>query len=146
MEKYRTVTDTMGNVKVKATALYGAQTQRAVNNFTISNEVMPWSFIEALLYIKLAAAKTNGELGLLSKEQSIRICTAVDFILDQKPYDQFPVPVFQTGSGTSSNMNVNEVIATISSEPDSLSQQTTTLTYAKVVTMSYHQLSRFQPQ
>ena len=118
MEKYRTVTDTMGNVKVKSTALYGAQTQRAVNNFTISNEVMPWSFIEALLYIKLAAAKTNGELGLLSKEQSIRICTAVDFILEEKPYDQFPVPVFQTGSGTSSNMNVNEVLATISSEPD----------------------------
>lgn len=118
MEIFRTVTDTMGNVKVKTTALYGAQTQRAMDNFTITKDVMPWSFIEALLYIKLAAAKTNGELGLLTKEQSIRISTAVDFILERKPYDQFPVPVFQTGSGTSSNMNVNEVIATISSEPD----------------------------
>jgi fumarate hydratase, class II len=118
MEKYRTETDTMGNVEVKSTALYGAQTQRAIDNFTISKDVMPWSFIEALLHIKLAAAKTNGELGLLNKEQGIRICTAVDFILERKPYDQFPVPIFQTGSGTSTNMNANEVIATISSEPD----------------------------
>jgi fumarate hydratase class II len=117
MEEYRTETDTMGNVKVKSSALYGAQTQRAIDNFTISKEVMPWSFLEALLHIKRAAAKTNGELGLLSKEQSIRICTAVDFILEKKPYDQFPVPVYQTGSGTSTNMNANEVIATISSKP-----------------------------
>ncbi len=118
MKEYRTETDTMGEVKVVSTALYGAQTQRAVNRFTISSDVMPWSFIEALLHIKLAAAKTNGELGLLTKEQSIRISTAVDFILEKKPQAQFPVPVFQTGSGTSTNMNANEVIARMSSEPD----------------------------
>ena len=120
MKEYRTETDTMGEVKVISTALYGAQTQRAVDNFTISKDVMPWSFIEAVLHIKLAAAKTNGELGLLSKEQSIRICTAVDFILERKPHAQFPVPVFQTGSGTSTNMNVNEVIAKMSCESDAL--------------------------
>lgn len=119
MDKYRTVTDTMGEVKVKSTALYGAQTQRAVNNFTISDEVMPWSFIEALLYIKLAAASANGELGLITPDQSKQIVTAVKHLLVQKPYEQFPVPVLQTGSGTSSNMNVNEVIATISSETKS---------------------------
>lgn len=118
MKEYRTETDTMGSVKVLSTALYGAQTQRAIDNFTISKDVMPWSFIEAVLHIKLAAAKTNGELGLLSKEQSTRIATAVDFILEQKPHEEFPVPLFQTGSGTSTNMNVNEVIARISSEPD----------------------------
>lgn len=118
MQEYRTEKDTMGEVKVISTALYGAQTQRAVNNFTISNEVMPWSFIEALLHIKLAAAKTNGELGLLTKEQAIRISTAVDYILEKKPQDQFPVSIFQTGSGTSSNMNANEVIARLSSEED----------------------------
>lgn len=118
MTEYRTENDTMGQVKVIATALYGAQTQRAVDNFSISKEVMPWSFIEAVLHIKRAAAKTNGELGLLTKEQSIRISTAVDYILESKPHEQFPVSVFQTGSGTSTNMNVNEVIAGISSEPD----------------------------
>ncbi|MFT5701976.1 MAG: fumarate hydratase class II [Desulforhopalus sp.] len=120
MTEYRTETDTMGSIKVISTALYGAQTQRAVENFTISNDVMPWAFLDAVLHIKLAAAKTNGELGLLSKEQSIRISTAVDFILERKPHAQFPVPMFQTGSGTSTNMNVNEVIARISSEPDAL--------------------------
>ncbi|BHH82873.1 class II fumarate hydratase [Desulforhopalus sp. 52FAK] len=118
MTEYRTEQDTMGEVKVPSKALYGAQTQRAINNFTISKKVMPWSFIEALLHIKLAAAKTNGELGLLTKEQAIRISTAVDYILEKKPKNQFPVPVLQTGSGTSTNMNVNEVIARMSSQPD----------------------------
>ncbi|TKB09457.1 class II fumarate hydratase [Desulforhopalus sp. IMCC35007] len=118
MVKYRTERDTMGEMKIPATALFGAQTQRAVENFTITQDVMPWSFIDAVLHIKLAAAKTNGDLGLLTKEQSIRICTAVDFILERKPLDQFPVSVYQTGSGTSTNMNVNEVIAKISSQKD----------------------------
>lgn len=118
MTKYRTETDTMGDVQVPTTAHYGAQTQRAVENFTIRKDVLPWSFIDAVLHIKLAAAKTNGELGLLSKEQSIRISTAIEFILERKPLDQFPVSVYQTGSGTSTNMNVNEVIAHISSEKD----------------------------
>ncbi|PHR28957.1 MAG: aspartate ammonia-lyase [Desulfotalea sp.] len=118
MKEYRTETDTMGKVTVISTALYGAQTQRAVDNFTISKDPMPWSFIEAVLHIKLAAAKTNGELGLLTQEQSIRIATAVDLILERKPLHQFPVTVFQTGSGTSTNMNVNEVIAKISSQPE----------------------------
>ena len=118
MKEYRTETDTMGEVKVLSTALYAAQTQRAIQNFTISAEVLPWSFIEALLHIKLAAAKTNGELGLLTKEQSIRISTAVGYILEKKPKEQFPVSVFQTGSGTSTNMNANEVIARMSSQQD----------------------------
>jgi fumarate hydratase class II len=118
MAKYRTEVDSMGEMKIPATALFGAQTQRAVENFTITKDVMPWSFIDAVLHIKLAAAKTNGDLGLLTKEQSIRICTAVDFILEQKPFDQFPVSIYQTGSGTSTNMNANEVIAKMSSQKD----------------------------
>lgn len=118
MTKYRTESDTMGAVQVPASAQYGPQTQRAVENFTISKNTLPWSFIDAILHIKLAGAKTNGELGLLSKEQSIRISTAIEFILERKPLDQFPVSVYQTGSGTSTNMNVNEVIAHISSEED----------------------------
>ena len=107
---YRIEKDSMGEVRVAATALYGAQTQRAVENFTISRQPLPWSFIQAILLIKSAAAVANRELGLLADNEVKLICDAVDELQRKKPIDQFPVSIFQTGSGTSTNMNVNEVI------------------------------------
>ena len=100
----------MGQVRVPATALYGAQTQRAVENFTISLQPLPWNFIEALLLLKSAAAKANCELGQLSPNEAQLIDDAIDLLLQEKMTAQFPVSIFQTGSGTSSNMNANEVI------------------------------------
>jgi fumarate hydratase, class II len=113
MEKhgYRIEKDSMGEVEVPDDALYGAQTERAVRNFTISSRPLPWQFIEAVLLIKSAAAAANAELGLLPTEAARHIVQAVDELLSRRPLNQFPVPVFQTGSGTSTNMNVNEVIA-----------------------------------
>ena len=105
--------DSMGEVGVPAHALYGAQTQRAVQNFTISSQPMPWSFLEAVLLIKSAAARANGELGLLPENSAQLIVAAVSALLTTRPVEQFPVPVYQTGSGTSTNMNVNEVIVGI---------------------------------
>ncbi len=102
--------DSMGEVRVPATALFGAQTQRAVENFTISPQPLPWNFIEALLIIKSAAAKANYELGQLSHNEAQLIGDAVELLLREKMIEQFPVSIFQTGSGTSTNMNVNEVI------------------------------------
>ena len=110
---YRIEKDSMGEVQVPATALYGAQTQRAVENFTISPQPLPWNFIESILIIKAAAATANGELGLLSPDKAKLICDAVDELLSTSPTEQFPVSIFQTGSGTSTNMNVNEVIVGI---------------------------------
>jgi fumarate hydratase class II len=110
---YRIEIDSMGEVQVPATALFGAQTQRAVENFTISSQPLPWNFIEAVLLIKAAAACANGELGLLATDKAQLICDAVDELLSTNPIDQFPVSIFQTGSGTSTNMNVNEVIVGI---------------------------------
>jgi len=110
---YRIEKDSMGEVQVPISALYGAQTQRAVENFTISPQTLPWDFIKAILVIKAAAAITNAELGLLTNDKAQLICNAVDELLATKRIDQFPVSVFQTGSGTSTNMNVNEVIVSI---------------------------------
>ncbi|TKB27310.1 class II fumarate hydratase [Desulfopila sp. IMCC35006] len=107
---YRIEKDSMGDVKVPLTALYGAQTQRAVENFTISSQPLPWSFIKAVLLIKSAAAAANGELGLLPAKEVQLICDAVNELERVKPIDQFPISIFQTGSATSTNMNVNEVI------------------------------------
>ncbi len=107
---YRTETDSMGDVQVPFNALYGAQTQRAIENFTISTQTLPWSFIQAILFIKQAAASTNNELGLLSSARAHAIINSVTELLASKPIEEFPVSVFQTGSGTSTNMNVNEVI------------------------------------
>jgi fumarate hydratase class II len=113
---YRIEKDSMGEVQVPMTALYGAQTQRAVENFTISSQPLPWNFIQAILVIKAAAAITNGELRLLATDKAQLICDAVEELLSTKPIDQFPVSIFQTGSGTSTNMNVNEVIVGIVSK------------------------------
>lgn len=107
---YRIETDSMGDVNVPSQALYGAQTQRAVENFTISDQTLPWCFIQAILLIKQSAAITNNEIGLLSDELSGAIIDSVAELLATKPVEEFPVSVFQTGSGTSTNMNVNEVI------------------------------------
>ena len=102
--------DSMGSVAVPRAALYGAQTQRAVQNFTISPERLPITFINAILIIKQAAALVNRDLGLLSAEKAAAIIFSVETLLDKQINDHFPVSVFQTGSGTSTNMNVNEVI------------------------------------
>ncbi len=116
MTEFRSEHDSMGEVQVPKTALYGAQTQRALDNFAISTLTLPLRFIHAVVHIKKAAALTNRELGLLDEDISWAICTACDSVLAGHYTDQFPVDVFQTGSGTSTNMNVNEVIAHIASD------------------------------
>jgi fumarate hydratase class II len=113
---YRIETDSLGEVNVPSEALYGAQTQRGVNNRIISNLVMPNRFIQSLGLIKAAAAKVNAELGMLDNEIAEVIYDAAMEIAGGKYSDQFPIDVFQTGSGTSTNMNANEVIATLASK------------------------------
>jgi fumarate hydratase class II len=110
---YRIEKDTMGEVKVPADALYGAQTQRSVENFKIAQDInkMPKEIIRAFAYLKKAAALTNLEAGVLSKEKSDLIGKVCDEILEGRLDEYFPLVVWQTGSGTQSNMNVNEVIA-----------------------------------
>jgi fumarate hydratase, class II len=107
----------MGELQVPAEALWGAQTQRAVDNFPISGRPMPRGFIRALGLVKAAAAEVNGGFGLLPQAQAASIRKAA-LAVAQGAYDaQFPIDIFQTGSGTSSNMNANEVIATLASRP-----------------------------
>ncbi len=110
---FRTEKDTMGTVEVPADALYGAQTQRSVENFKIAQDInkMPIEIIRAFAYLKKAAAVTNFEAGVLSAEKKDWIARVCDEILDGKLNDAFPLVVWQTGSGTQSNMNVNEVVA-----------------------------------
>ena len=109
---YRTEKDTMGDVQVPADKFWGAQTERSRNNFKIGPEAsMPYEIIEAFAYLKKAAAFTNAELGVLSEEKRDMIATVCDEILEGKLNDQFPLVIWQTGSGTQSNMNVNEVIS-----------------------------------
>lgn len=115
MTLFRIEQDSMGQVEVPTTALYGAQTQRALNNFHLSALRMPTAFIQAVAQIKKAAAQVNFELTLLSSEMTEAIITACDAIISGDHSDQFPVDVFQTGSGTSTNMNLNEVIANLAS-------------------------------
>ena len=110
----------MGQLNVPIDALYGAQTQRAVENFNISGQTMPASFIRALGLIKSAAARVNADLGLLKKETAEAICTVANEIAAGKHYEQFPIDVFQTGSGTSTNMNANEVIARLAANRSGL--------------------------
>ncbi|ETJ49050.1 class II fumarate hydratase [Pseudoalteromonas agarivorans] len=113
MSNFRTESDSMGELQVPSDALYQAQTQRAVNNFAISGLTMPKQFVTALAYIKQAAAQSNFELNHLSKSKANAIEQACQQIIDGEHYEHFPVDIFQTGSGTSSNMNANEVIATL---------------------------------
>jgi fumarate hydratase class II len=111
--EFRIEHDSMGEVRVPREALWRAQTQRAVENFPISGQPLEPPLIHALAYIKAAAARTNAELGSLTTEQADAITAATQRIVDGEHDDQFPIDVFQTGSGTSTNMNVNEVIATL---------------------------------
>ncbi len=118
--KYRIEKDSLGEVKVPSTALWGAQTQRALDNFKISGIKFAFpfgrSFIEALGIIKHAAASSNAKLKLLPSSKSKLIKFAAKEIIDGKHDHQFPLDIFQTGSGTSTNMNANEVLATIASK------------------------------
>ncbi len=111
--KYRTEKDSMGEVHVPADALYKAQTQRAINNFPVSGLRLPREMIAAIGLIKKSAALVNADLGLLDKHRSGAIQKAADKVIGGEVDDHFPIDVFQTGSGTSSNMNANEVIATL---------------------------------
>jgi fumarate hydratase, class II len=110
---YRVERDTMGEVEVPAEALWRAQTQRAVQNFPISGRGLEPAHIRALAQIKGAAAEVNADLGVIDADIAGAIATAAAHVADGGYDDQFPVDVFQTGSGTSSNMNANEVIATL---------------------------------
>jgi fumarate hydratase class II len=110
---FRIEHDSMGELQVPEDALWGAQTQRAVNNFPISGLTMPRQFIAALGLVKWAAAGANAELGLIKSDVAIAIQKAA-LAVSEGDYDEhFPIDVFQTGSGTSSNMNANEVISHI---------------------------------
>jgi fumarate hydratase class II len=111
--EYRTEKDTMGEVKVPADAYYGAQTQRSIDNFKIAQDInrMPKEIIMAFAFLKKAAAITNTEAGVLPKNKTVLIGKVCDEILKGQLNDYFPLVVWQTGSGTQSNMNVNEVIA-----------------------------------
>jgi len=108
--------DTMGVVEVPAEALWGAQTQRSLQNFKISSERMPVALIHALAKVKRAAAKVNHDLGLLNAASTAAIIEAADEVIAGHFDDQFPLVVWQTGSGTQTNMNVNEVLANRASE------------------------------
>jgi fumarate hydratase class II len=118
--EHRIEKDTMGEMKVPASALYGPQTQRAVENFPISGEPIPRPLIRALGLIKAAAARVNLELGLLEAPLAQAVEQAAQEVADGKWDAEFPIDVFQTGSGTSSNMNANEVIARRASQQSKL--------------------------
>ncbi|MDV6011530.1 class II fumarate hydratase [Haloechinothrix sp. LS1_15] len=113
--EYRIERDTMGEVRVPADALYRAQTQRAVENFPISGRGLERAQVRALGLLKAAAARANGKMGVLEPEMAEAIAAAADEVAAGEHDDHFPIDVFQTGSGTSSNMNANEVIATLAS-------------------------------
>ncbi|WP_099331570.1 class II fumarate hydratase [Actinomyces minihominis] len=115
MAEYRIEHDTMGEVKVPRDALYSAQTQRAVENFPISGETLNPHHIAALGQIKRAAALANAELGVVDDEVAKAIVEASDQVIEGKHDKEFPIDIFQTGSGTSSNMNTNEVVANLAS-------------------------------
>src|SRR5699024_5359343 len=114
-QEYRVEHDTMGEVRVPANALYRAQTQRAVENFPVSGRGLERTQIRALGLLKSATARVNARFGVLDSETAEAIATAADEVADGKHDDHFPIDVFQTGSRPSSNMNANEVIATLAS-------------------------------
>src|SRR5690349_18355580 len=115
-QQYRTEKDSMGEMKVPADAYYGAQTGRAVENFPISNLRFPRRFIAAMGLIKWAAAEVNHALGVLDERKKALVQQAAQEVIDGKLDKQFVVDIFQTGSGTSTNMNTNEVIASRANE------------------------------
>ncbi len=118
---FRTEHDSMGELKVPADALWGAQTQRALDNFHISGRPMPAAFVRALALVKAAAAVVNGHLGLLDRGRADAIMEAATAIAGGAHADQFPIDRYQTGSGTSSNMNANEVVAHVAARASRLS-------------------------
>ncbi|HLS32649.1 MAG TPA: class II fumarate hydratase, partial [Brevibacterium sp.] len=115
-QEYRIEHDTMGDVKVPADALYSAQTQRAVENFPISGKTLESEHIAALAQVKKAAATANEELSVLDAQRAAAIRAAADKVITGEYDAHFPIDVFQTGSGTSSNMNTNEVLATLANQ------------------------------
>lgn len=119
-ENFRIEHDTMGEVRVPASALYGAQTQRAVENFPISRRPLAPSNIHALAEVKRAAALANAELGVLDNDRATAIARAAERVSAGECDAQFPIDVYQTGSGTSSNMNMNEVLARLASTDEVL--------------------------
>ncbi len=113
MSKFRVEKDSLGEVRVPIDALWGAQTQRAIDNFPVSGQPLPAAFIAAVAHVKQAAAEANASLGLLESGPRDAIVSACQALINGDYADQFPVDRYQTGSGTSTNMNVNEVIAAI---------------------------------
>ena len=116
MTDFRIEKDTMGEMKVPNEQLWGAQTQRSLMNFKISTEKMPKELIEALAIVKRAAAKVNMDLGTLDAKKAEAIIAAADEVLAGKHNSEFPLSLWQTGSGTQTNMNMNEVLANRASE------------------------------
>ena len=116
MSEYRIEKDSLGEVQVPVNALFAAQTQRAINNFPISGLAFPRSFLKALGLVKAACAQANQDLDLMEADMSAAIQQSAREVSDGQHDDQFPVDIFQTGSGTSTNMNANEVIATLATE------------------------------
>lgn len=116
MAATRTEKDSMGPIDVPADKLWGAQTQRSLEHFRISSEKMPEALIHALAQTKRAAASVNLDLGLLPKERADAIIAAADEVLAGKHPTEFPLAIWQTGSGTQTNMNMNEVLANRASE------------------------------
>jgi fumarate hydratase class II len=116
MANVRIERDTFGNIEVPADRLWGAQTQRSLQNFKISGERMPRELVRALAQVKRACASVNADLGVLAKEKAQAIIAAADEVIDGKHDGEFPLVVWQTGSGTQSNMNMNEVLANRGSE------------------------------
>ena len=114
--KYRVEKDSLGEMKVPQDAYYGAQTQRAVENFQISNLRFSNQFIQSLALVKKSSAKVNTELGLLDKNIAEVIISVAEEIINGNHLSEFVIDIFQTGSGTSTNMNMNEVISNIAIE------------------------------
>jgi fumarate hydratase class II len=119
-QEFRIESDSMGELKVPAAALWGAQTQRAVQNFPISGLTLPKDFIRALGLIKAAAARVNREMGFLDANRALAIEHAAQRVVNGEVDEHFPIDVFQTGSATSSNMNANEVIAHLANADNAL--------------------------
>lgn len=116
MSEYRIETDSIGEIKVEEKNYWGAQTQRSINNFKIAGQKMPIEMIRALAILKRSAAKVHSNIGVLDKDIANTIINSADRVLSGEFDDNFPLVVWQTGSGTQSNMNMNEVLASISNE------------------------------